>query len=130
MSNELIIALGGVVIAVLTYFAGAHRTEKRLNKQASIDRIDSAVNQYLDLRRSGKDSGWSAALKSGFANLENDREIREAARIIEGHGEKNPLSTHENIESVNLKVLFEYVAKNRLGFNNNPLNLLIEQANA
>ncbi len=130
MSVEITIALGGVILSVLTYFAGVHRTEKRLNKQESIDRIDAAVNQYLELRRSGRDSGWSAALKSGFANLESDTEIREAARIIEGHGEKSPISTKENIDAVNLKVLFEYVAKNQLGFNNNPLNLLIEQANA
>jgi len=130
MNADILIALLAVVIPVLTYFAGVYRTEKRLNTKDSKDRIEVAVNRYLELWRSGKDTGWSAALKSGFGNLANDTEIRQAAKIIEGHGVTSPIATDQNIESVNLKVLFQYVAENKLGFSNTPLDVLIRQANA
>ena len=130
MSNELIVALVGLGFTILSYFIGVYRTEKRLNKQDKKERIDFVLKKYMDLRRGNRDSGWSAALKSGFATLDCDDEIREVAKLIESHGEKNPLSTKVNIENVDLKKLFNYVAKNNLNFGNTPLELLIEQANA
>jgi len=130
MSNELIVALVGLGFTILSYFIGVYRTEKRLNKQDKKERIDSVLKKYMDLRHGNRDSGWSAALKSGFATLYCDDEIREVAKLIESYGEKNPLSTKVNIANVDLKKLFNYVAENSLNFGNTPLERLIEQANA
>jgi hypothetical protein len=130
MSSELFVALCGIILSVLTYFAGVIRTEKRLNSQDSKERIESVLSKYLDLCQGGRDSGWSAALRSGFGTLDNDNEIREVAKLVEDHGEKYPLTTKENLENVDLKKLFNYVSQNNLGFRNTPIDQLIELSNA
>lgn len=130
MSNELLVALGGVVLSVLTYFAGVVRTERRLNKQDKRERIETVLSKYLEISQGGKDSGWSCALKAGFATLEDNSEILDVANLIEKHGEKHPLKAKVEINNVDLKKLFTYVAESRLGFRNTPLEQLIEQANA
>jgi hypothetical protein len=130
MTNEILLALAAVILPVITYFAGVYRTEKRLNNQDSKDRIDAVLSKYLELRNTGKDSGWNGLKRAGAANLANDQEIREVADRIRNHGEKYPLNSNIDLDSVDLKILFEGVVKNDLSFRNTPLEQLIEQTNA
>ena len=51
MKTQIIIEIGGLILSVLTYFAGVLRTEKRNKEQARKNRIESVVLKYMGLRR-------------------------------------------------------------------------------
>lgn len=124
MSNELIIGIGGLVLSVLTYFAGVWRAEKRHDAIDKATRMNAVFDRYMEFRKSNHTAGMDGLLKAGIATLESDAEIRELSNRIAAHGERHPLGDpDEQFENVNLKLLFEYAAKNRVNF----LSISIEE---
>src|SRR5450755_1181239 len=98
MSNELLIGLGGLVLSVLTYFAGVRRTERRQRTDDREQRVLRVFNKYMEFRRTGYTAGYDGSLKSGLGTLISNDEIDEFARLVVGHGEMHPLGTdHEAV---------------------------------
>ena len=117
MENELIIGIGGLILAVLTYFAGVYRTEKRYKLQEKNNRIANAVNRYMEFRKTNKTAGLDGLQKAGVANLMNDTEIREAVNLIINYGENDPLQRSAlPMDEIDLKVFFVEANKAKLNF--------------
>lgn len=131
MSNELLIGIGGLVLSVLTYFAGVWRTEARHKKEDSGERVNRILSAYLEFETRSKTSGLDGLLKAGAATLETDAEIREVGNLIRGHGKMNPLTLESGIlEKVDLKKFFDYAAKERVNFFNVKVSDVIEKSKA
>lgn len=129
MNNEILIGIAGLVLSVLTYFAGVWRAERRQAKQDKGQRTDRVFNAYMDIRNRNKTAGHDGLLKSGVATLSSDAEIRELADRIMDYGEKDPLERKSGlIDNVDLKMLFKYAAKERINFLRVQLADVIEQS--
>jgi hypothetical protein len=103
--NELLIGIGGLVLAVLTYFAGEHRGKVSRSEDAAAlaaeresdasaaaaarnreereRRISRAVETYLELSRSFKEGQISAALAAGVTTLTDSTEVAEFIHGVE-----------------------------------------------
>jgi hypothetical protein len=68
MENELIVGLGGLILAVLTYFAGVYRTERRYKRLEKTNRITNAVNRYMEFRKTNKTAGLDGLQKRDGAD--------------------------------------------------------------
>ena len=130
MSNEIIIGLGGLILSSLTYFAGVYRTEKRLNKEEKRQRIEAVFNRYMEFRAGNITGGVDGLLKSGAGTLNDSAEIRELGDMIISHGEKPPLGKNGELDGVDLKVFFEYAAKNRINFLRTPIEDVVRDSSA
>ena len=47
MDCDLIIAIGGFILAALTYFAGVNWAERRYKRLEKVNRIDGVVNLFF-----------------------------------------------------------------------------------
>lgn len=131
MNNELLIGIGGLVLSVLTYFAGVYRTEVRHRKEDKVERISRVLDSYLKLLATSKTSGLGGLQTAGVATLETDTEIRELGELIRAHGKMNPLTIESGIlNNVNLKKFFDYAARERVNFFNTPIAEIIQQSGA
>lgn len=145
MDINIILGLAAIILPVLAYFAGVHRTEKRLSKddqdlrirQTNVDRdlrIQRVLDGYMDLRRGNHDSGLSALQRAGVSMLHNDGEIRELIDRIVARGERHPLSSKPVklavLERADLKIMFDYMTKNGLSFRNKNFLEAIEESGA
>lgn len=117
MTNEIITGIGGLLLAVLTYFAGVYRTELRYKKQAKEKRIEGVINKYMEFRRNNETAGLDGLQRSGVATLRNDEEIREVVDTIIKYGERDPLKGLAlEMNQIDLKVFFDEAAKKKLNF--------------
>jgi hypothetical protein len=132
MSNELLIGLGGLVLGVLSYFAGVHRTEKRLRSDDRALRIRRVFDRYMGFRSSNYTGGYDGLQKAGAATLASHEEILELVQLIVAHGEKHPLGSNydQAFAGVDLKAFFEYAASNRVNFLRTPIEEVIAKFGA
>ncbi|MCX6992647.1 MAG: hypothetical protein NT011_05810 [Kiritimatiellaeota bacterium] len=115
MTIEIIIGIAGVVLAVLTYFAGVQRTkqqyeqddvESRINRLVDAYHSDASKYRYYPLRR---------LINSGVLLLRSDKEIREACRRLELRNSRSPLEPHaEALSNVDLHVFFQAIKEYKL----------------
>ena len=131
MKNEIIIGLGGLILLVLTYFAGVWRTESRHSQLDKRERMDAVYKSYMSFRHSGKTAGHDGLQKSGVATLVTDKEIRELADRIMAHGEADPLERQSGLlDSIDLKKYFDYAARERIKFLTVKVEDVIENSKA
>lgn len=117
MTAQILIGIGGLLLSVLTYFAGVYRTERRHKKDDREARIIRVLDKYMDFRRSNYTSGLVGLQKAGIATLVNDDEIVQLKTMIVQHGEKNPFGRDEDVLlRVGLKKFFDYTANNNTNF--------------
>ena len=128
MSNEIIIGLAGLILSVLTYFAGAWRTERRYKKLDKKERLDAVFNLYMGFRRSNYTAGLDGLQKAGVATLQSDSEIRELVDRIIAHGELNPLGKRGELDNIDLKCFFDYAARERINFLRISIEEVIEKS--
>jgi hypothetical protein len=130
MTAEIIIGIGGLALAVLTYFAGVWRTEKRLSKEDREKRVRSVFEKYMDFRSRGKSSGLDGLKRAGASSLSTHDEILEVIDLIINHGEDNPLGRKRLhlFEGVDLKKFFDYATKHRIIFFRTPVEQVIEDS--
>jgi hypothetical protein len=116
MNNELLIGTAGLVLSVLTYFAGVWRTERRHKKDDREKRVQRVFAKYMEFRRSNYTGGYDGSLKAGIATLESNDEIEEFSRLVVGHGELHPLgSDHgEVFRDVDRLSFFRFAAENQI----------------
>ena len=129
MKNEIIIGIGGLLLAVLTYFAGVYRTERRYKKQAKEKRIENVINRYMEFRKTNETAGLDGLQRSGVGTLKDDKEIREVVDTILKYGETDPLQRPAlEMDGIDLKVFFEEAAKKKLNFfHSKNLRIFIEK---
>ncbi|MBS7807351.1 hypothetical protein [Variovorax sp. PCZ-1] len=132
MSDEILIALAGLLLSVLTYFAGIWRAERHHRTQDSEARITRVFQKYMEFRRSNYTGGYDGAQKAGIATLESNEEIHTFATLVVGHGELHPLgSDHATVfASVDLLKFFRYAATNRVNFLTTPIESAIADSGA
>lgn len=131
MSAEILIALGGLILAALTYFAGVYRTERKYKKDDREARVASVVQAYMEFRRTGKTAGLDGLQKAGAANLHTSEEVHQAIDRIIGHSEIDPLgSMRQKLEGRDLVVFFTYAARNRINFHRADIGKEIENSGA
>jgi hypothetical protein len=128
MINEIFIGIAGLILLVLTYFAGVWRTERRYRKLDKKDRLDAVLNKYMDFRHTNYTSGLDGLQKAGIAILHTDSEIRELVDRIIAHGEKNPLGSKGLLDSVDLKIFFDYAAKKGINFHMTRVEEIIKES--
>ncbi len=116
MTNELLIGIGGLILSVLTYFAGVWRTERRHATEDRETRVRRVFDQYIQFRRTNYTGGYDGLQKAGVATLGSNAEIQELVRLIVAHGEGHPLgSNHDTVfQGVDLLKLFKYAAEKRV----------------
>lgn len=128
MKSEILIGLAGLVLSVLTYFAGVQRTQKRLSREERNARIQKVLDKYMAFRRSNYTSGLDGLEKAGAATLMSDDEVRELISLIVKHGEDNPLGSRAHLfDTVDFKEFFDYVINNRIDFFNTRAEDIIER---
>lgn len=132
MTTEVLITLGGLVLSVLTYFAGVWRTERRHKQDDREVRIQRVLQRYMEFRRTNYTAGLDGLQKSGVATLASNSEIAELAQRIEGHAEIHPLgSDHAAVfTGVDLHKFFQYAARERINFLQIPVQEVIAQSKA
>ena len=74
MKNEIIIGIGGLILAALTYFAGVYRTDQRYRKQEKEKRIENVLNRYMEFAKTGQTAGLDGLQRAGIGTLNNDTE--------------------------------------------------------
>jgi hypothetical protein len=118
VTNELLIGIGGLILSVLTYFAGVRRTERRHATEERETRVRRVFDQYIHFRRTGYTGGYDGLQKAGIATLGSNTEIEELVQLIVAHGEAHPLgSNHDTVfQGVDLLKLFRYAAEKRVNF--------------
>ncbi|HBR18212.1 MAG TPA: hypothetical protein DD725_11535 [Deltaproteobacteria bacterium] len=131
MTTEILIGIGGLLLSFLTYFAGVHRTEKRLSKDERNARIQNVLDKYMNFRRSNYTSGLDGLQKAGIATLSTDNEIIELIDMIVKHGEKNPLGSYqESLSKAGLKKFFDFAANHNINFFDFPVEEIIKKIEA
>lgn len=142
MTEEVLIALGALVVAGLSYFAGVHRTKKQFDdsaREARVSREDAArearinrvVKAYVKLAQASKTNGPDGLLKAGAASLATDHEVRTACARIAEHGLQSPLAAiARQLNGADLVVLFQLAAERRHNFFSGDLDKLIADAKA
>ena len=118
VTNELLIGIGGLILGVLTYFAGVWRTERRHAAEDRETRVRRVFDQYIQFRRTNYTGGYDGLQRAGVATLGSNAEIQELVRLIVAHGEAHPLgSNHGTVfRGVDLVKLFKYAAERRVNF--------------
>lgn len=129
MSYELLIGFGGLILSVLTYFAGVLRTQARYRAEDSDGRINRVLSSYLDLLSIARTSGLDGLIKAGVSTLETDAEIRTVGKLIQAHVRSDPLNCEpEILRNVDLKKFFDYATKTKVNFFDAKLSEIIEKS--
>lgn len=131
MSDTVLIGLAGLVLSVLTYFAGVWRTNLRHAKEDRTGRIRRVVDTYMAFRRSNETSGFDGLQRAGVATLGSNAEIDEVIGQIMAHGEKHPFGRYEPLfRGVDLLRFFRYTAEHRIDFHRREPQDLIRESGA
>lgn len=132
MSTEILLTIGGLILSVLTYFAGVTRTKRQLATQDRETRIRLVLDAYMDFRRKSKTDGLDGLLKAGVATLASNAETYELLRLIVAHGENHPLGRDHATQfaGVDLPRFFRYAAENRINFFQVPAEQVIKDSDS
>jgi hypothetical protein len=130
MSNEILIGIGGLILSVLTYFAGVSRGTRQLAAQAREERIRRVLDTYMEFRRKSKTDGLDGLQKAGVATLISNSEVNELLGRIVAHGEHHPLgSNHEaTFSGVDLPRFFLFAAQNKINFFQTSIEKVIKDS--
>lgn len=90
-NTELMIGIGGLILAGLTYFAGIQRKRYLARKESRERRIENVVQKYLALDDRHRRTGIHDLLLSGVLTLANTDEVKTVCARIALHGRPSPL---------------------------------------
>jgi len=132
MTNEILIGLAGLVLSVLTYFAGVWRTERRHAREDREARVRRVFDKYMEFRRSNYTGGCDGLQKAGIATLISNDEVQEVLALVVAHGEEHPLgSNHPTVfRDDDLTKLFRYAAEQQVYFPRVPIEDVIRDSGA
>jgi hypothetical protein len=134
MTDQVLIGLAGLMLSVLTYFAGQWRAEMRHARDNRGERIQRVVDAYMGLRRSRppETKGPDGLHRAGIATLKSNAEVQEVIDFIVAQGEDHPLGEeHEaDFRGVDLLKLFKYAVDHRTNFLRVQMQDLIRDSGA
>lgn len=91
MNSEVIIGLAGLLLAVLTYFAGVQRQKYISSTEAKSRRIQRVVDRYLAIEQRNRVTGIHDLLRAGALTLQDSEEVYAACDAIVEHSMPSPL---------------------------------------
>jgi hypothetical protein len=110
---EIALTIGGLVLSVLTYFAGVRRGKRYREEDRAAaaehdadHRIDRVVQRYAILVRTNQTGALHGLLVAGIKNLRSSDEIRLARERATAQTGDDPLRQY-SLEGVNLKEFVE-----------------------
>ncbi|MDX6770018.1 MAG: hypothetical protein SF051_10840 [Elusimicrobiota bacterium] len=112
--DNLLIGLGGLILSVLTYFAGVWRTERQNEASDSEARITRVLNNYVQASQAGKRNGYHGLSHAGVGTLRNDAEIRELLDRIRKHGQ--PWDPRAQLEGIDTFEFFQTAIARNINF--------------
>ncbi|MBI4632297.1 MAG: hypothetical protein HY742_00165 [Deltaproteobacteria bacterium] len=125
MSAEIIIGIGGLLLSVLTYFAGVVRTERRYKSQLKERRIDDFVNVFFS-KYKGAGVVIELLTSSGIHNMQNDDEIMAALETLRNRLGFHPLRNwNDDIRAIGYKKFFDFVLGNKVQLNPGTITMAI-----
>lgn len=143
MTDQVLIGLVGLVLSVLTYFAGVRRAEMRHAREerarqlrhAQEDRarrVRQVIETYMEFRRSNETGGCDGLQRAGIATLASNAEVQEVIDLILAHGEKHPFgSDHERVfQGVDLLKFFKFAADHRINLTRVEIQNVIRDSGA
>src|SRR5437899_6960426 len=111
---EIALSIGGLLLSVLTYFAGVRRGKKDRQEDLAAaaaheadHRIDRVVQRYVTLVRTNKTGALHGLLVAGVKNLQSSDEIRLARERAAAQTGNDPLREYSLDGGVNLKEFVE-----------------------
>lgn len=115
MINTFFIVVAGLLLPVLTYFAGVQRTKQRYEQDDSEQRITKVVDEYQKLWQPRTNAGLPALLEAGIALLKNNKEAREACRRLQIRNDRSPLeSSDKELADIDLHRFFLAIREHKL----------------
>jgi hypothetical protein len=106
---EIALTVGGLMLAVLTYFAGVRRGKRYRDEDRAAaaeheadHRIDRVVQRYALLARTSQTAALHGLLVAGVKNLRSAEEVRLARERATAQTGIDPLRPY-SLEGVNLK---------------------------
>jgi hypothetical protein len=106
---EIALAVGGVLLSVLTYFAGVRRGKRYRDEDRAVaaeheadHRIDRVVQRYTLLVRTSQTGALHGLLVAGVKNLRSSGEVRLARERATAQTGIDPLHQYA-LDGVNLK---------------------------
>jgi hypothetical protein len=73
-------------------------------------------------------SGVKGLIRAGISTLETDKDIREAIKIIEKHGSKNPFgSKYILFNAKDLFRFFDYISRNNIDLDIVPIENIVNK---
>lgn len=115
MTAEIVIGVLGLVLSVVTYWAGVRHEKRRQSQDDSEVRINKVVDEYQELFQPRKDHGVPALIEAGALLLTSDQEIREVCRRLDLRNNTSPLEPWaEELQSMNLLQFFQAIRDHKL----------------
>lgn len=112
LTESFLLGSGAIILVGLTYFA----TKAHINKGASESRVQSVLNLYLNLARSGQINGITALVRSGISILTDD-EIASLSKLLQAHGEIDHIGLlFEKTGKTKLQDFFQSATKRKVNF--------------
>lgn len=87
--TEIALAIGNLVLPVLTYFAGVQREKQRQTETDHAQRAQRVVDAYLGIKQ--RRTGIHDLINAGVLTLSDPNEIMMVCRTISEHGHPSPL---------------------------------------
>ena len=125
--DAIIIGIGGLILSVLTYFAGVKRAEKRHKDEAKEKRIDVFISSFSD-RYHGGGYILEELIPSGINDLDNDSEIHTAFEKLQNRLAVHPLRNwNQLIEKIGYKIFFQHVLRSGLPLTKHTIDKFIDE---
>ena len=125
MKSEIIIGIGGLILAALTYFAGVYRTELRYKKEKKEKRIDDFINNFFS-KYGGAGVAIELLIPSGINNLNDDKEIQIALNNLKNRLGFHPLRQwNSEIENIGYKKFFDSIINSGKPINKSNIGIAI-----
>ena len=132
---EVLIAVAGLIVAVLVYFGTVQRNQIQANEtSAASERLgvrNRMIDQYAANFERRKDAGPHLLATLGLPQLRTDQEIR---RVIDEIRRRTGYDPWEGagkfVEGVDLCTFFEVAAEQRIDFIRTPVEEFVRQLDA
>jgi len=89
--DQIVIGIGGIIVAVLIYFAGVQRGKAQRSLDACEARINRVVDNFASLDPVHRGLDLAEFIRAGAADLRDNPEVVEAARRIVNRGAHHPI---------------------------------------
>jgi hypothetical protein len=135
ISSEVLLALVGVVVAGMIYFATIQRNKLQADEtRLAAERLairTRIIEEYAAKYERRKDAGPHLLATLGLAQLRSDSEIRSVIDEIRRRVGHDPWEgAREFVEQVNLLAFFEEAAEKRVDFIRTPVSEFVTQLDA